>query len=86
MGLDTVELVMAIEDEFGIQIQNQDAARLGIIGDLYDHVIQILKQRGETPDEIKNWERFIAVVVQQTGVKPDKVERSTRIVEDLKLD
>ena len=86
MGLDTVELVMAIEDEFGIQIQNQDAARLGIIGDLYDHVIQILKQRGETPDEIKNWERFKAVVVQQTGVKPDKVERSTRIVEDLKLD
>jgi len=77
---------MAIEDEFGIQIQNQDAARLGIIGDLYDHVIQILKQRGETPDEIKNWERFKAVVVQQTGVKPDKVERSTRIVEDLKLD
>ena len=62
MGLDTVELVMAIEDEFGIEIPNEDAPKLGVIGDLFDYVVQALRRRGETPDEAQTWERFRAAV------------------------
>jgi acyl carrier protein len=86
MGLDTVELVMAIEDEFGIEIPNEDAAKLGVIGDLFDFVVRALRQRGESPDEVQTWERFRAVVVRQLGVRPDEVVRSAHIVRDLHAD
>ena len=86
MGLDTVELVMAIEDEFSIEIPNDDAARLSVIGDLFDYVVRVLRQRGESPDESQTWERFRAVVVRQLGVQPDEVVRSADIVKDLHAD
>ena len=39
MGLDTVELVLAIEDEFGIRISNQIAETLRTPGDVADYVM-----------------------------------------------
>jgi acyl carrier protein len=86
MGLAIVELVMAIEDEFRIEIPNDDAARLAVIGELFDYVLQTLRQRGETPDEAQTWERFRAVVVRQLGVRPDEVVRSAHVVRDLHAD
>lgn len=38
MGLDVVELVMEIEDEFGIQITNEDFPKAATVGDLRDLV------------------------------------------------
>lgn len=35
MGLDGVELIMAVEESFGIQIANNEAATLMTVGDLY---------------------------------------------------
>ncbi len=39
MGLDVVELVMEIEDEFGIQITNENYPKLVTVGDLRDLVV-----------------------------------------------
>ncbi len=86
MGLDTVELVMAIEEQFAIEIPNVDASNLVIIGDLYDYVLRALRQRGESPDDAQVWKRFRAVVVRQLGVRPEQVVRSAHIVKDLKID
>jgi acyl carrier protein len=86
MGLDTVELVMAIEEEFSIEIPNADAARLGVLGDLSDYVVAALRQRGETPDETQVWERLSALVVAQLGVRPEEVTRSAHVVKDLHAD
>jgi acyl carrier protein len=39
MGLDSVELVLKVEDVFGLSIPDQDAAGLDTVGKLYDYVL-----------------------------------------------
>lgn len=41
-SLDTVELVMALEDEFGIEIPDEDAEKLQTVGD----AVNYLKEKG----------------------------------------
>ena len=86
MGLDTVELVMAIEEEFGIEIPNTDAPNLAVLGDMHDYIIRALRQRGDAPEEGQVWERLSAVVVAQLGVRPDAVRRTAHVVYDLGAD
>jgi hypothetical protein len=86
MGLDTVELVMAVEEEFGIEIPNIDAAKLTVVGDMHNYIVRVLQQRGDSPDEVQIWNRLSAVVVKQLGVRPEQVTRSADIVKDLRAD
>jgi acyl carrier protein len=86
MGLDTVELIMAVEEEFNVEIPNADAAKLGVLGDLHDYVVGAVRKRGETPSEEEVWQRLKKVVIAQLGVRPDEVKRSAHIVEDLRAD
>ena len=86
MGLDTVELAIAIEEEFSIKISDADAERLGVLGDLHDYIVSALRQRGETPDEPLVWQRLTSVVVAQLGVPREKVTRSAHVVKDLRAD
>jgi hypothetical protein len=39
MGLDSLEIVLEVEDTFGISIPDEDAARLTTVGMLYDYVL-----------------------------------------------
>ena len=86
MGLDTVELLISIEDEFSIEFPNEDAARLGVLGDMQDYIVQALHERGESPDESLIWQRLTQVVVKQLGVRPEEVTRSAHVVKDLHAD
>ena len=86
MGLDSVELITAIEEEFGMEIPNADAPNLGVLGDLHDYIVRALQQRGDAPDEGQVWERLSAVVVRQLGVRPNEVTRTAHIIHDLEAD
>lgn len=44
MGLDWVELLMEIEDEFGIEIPNREAGELGTVGLLAQCVARHLRK------------------------------------------
>ncbi|MDE0861907.1 MAG: acyl carrier protein [Akkermansiaceae bacterium] len=37
-SLDAVELVMAVEEEFGIEVADEDAEKLASVGDITAHV------------------------------------------------
>ena len=49
MGLDLVELVMEIEDEFGFAIPDEDAERIQYCGDLHAYVVHRLRPLGGAP-------------------------------------
>jgi len=44
-SLDTVELVMALEEEFGIEIPDEDAEHILTVGKLVDYLEQKLNQQ-----------------------------------------
>ena len=92
MGLDTVELVMAVEEEFGVAIANAEAATIRTVGDLY-WVVQGKLERGEstsaaaralTPPEL--WERVASIVAHEAGVELGRVTPGARFLDDLGMD
>lgn len=85
MGLDTVELVMAVEEEFDIEISDADAARLISVGDMQEYVMQTLQSRGTSTDEHAIWERLRTLIVEQLGVRPDEVKREAEFIRDLRV-
>ncbi len=46
-SLDTVELVMALEDEFGIEIPDEDAEKAKTVGDVVNYIDVKLKDEGK---------------------------------------
>jgi acyl carrier protein len=86
MGLDTVELVMAVEEEFGIEIPNKVATRLISVGAMQDYIMQALQSRGASANEAEVWKRLQSIVVFQLGVRPEEVTREAEFVRDLKAD
>jgi acyl carrier protein len=86
MGLDTVEIVMAIEDEFQIEISDNDAEKMFTPGDIHEFVLRTLKARGETVDADAAWLRVHKILVDQLGLKSGRVTKTTRIIEELGAD
>ncbi len=86
MGLDTVELVLAVEEEFGIEIPNAAAERVSSVGGMQDYIVQTLQSRGISVDEQDVWKRLRALIVFQLGVRPDEVKREAEFVRDLNAD
>lgn len=43
-SLDTVELVMALEEEFGIEIPDEDAEKIGTVGDAIKYIEEKIKK------------------------------------------
>jgi len=84
MGLETVELVMAIEDEFQIDIPNEDALHLITVGDIYLYLIAKLNVQPDDQPQI--WEKLKLILIKQLGVKPEQVTKEAAIVQDLSVD
>lgn len=83
MGLDTVELLMAVEEEFSLEVNNEEAAQLATCGSLADYVVKQLRARGDTRTEDEVWTQVKKIIVEQLGVKPDEVTREAKFYEDL---
>ena len=44
-SLDTVELVMALEDEFDLDIPDEDAEKMTTVGKAIDYVLEVLQNK-----------------------------------------
>ncbi len=90
MGLESVELIMAIEEEFDINIPDEEAGNFDTVGKLYRYILDILylNQSGHSDqvDESETWERMKDVIVSQLGVEPEQVMEDANFVADLGID
>jgi acyl carrier protein len=48
-SLDTVEMIMEIEDEFGIEIPDEDAEKLQTVGDAIEYVRRKVEEKEGSP-------------------------------------
>ncbi len=86
MGLDTVELVMAVEEEFGLEIPDAAAEEMITVGEMHSFLVSELRRRGRESDPAQVFERMRTIIVRQLGVNPDEVILSARFVKDLHAD
>ncbi|HYJ17739.1 MAG TPA: hypothetical protein VEW72_01060 [Burkholderiales bacterium] len=84
MGLDSVELVLAVERVFGINISDETAGKIITVGELHEYVFAELNRLGRpnvnrdaTYDLLRN------VICFQLGAEPEKVVPDARFVQDL---
>ena len=50
-SLDTVELVMALEEEFHLEIPDEDAEKIATVGDAIEYIERKRSENPETADE-----------------------------------
>ncbi len=86
MGLDTVELVYAIESEFGITISDDDAASLERVGQIHSFVVHSLAHRGESVDRDEIFERLKRIFTDQFCIPSKDVVPDAHIAYDLGMD
>ena len=87
MGLDTVELMMRVEDDFGIEIPDEVAETLVTVGMLSDFIVAELGRVSGVPQDPEAvYDMLKAIICEQTGVEADAVVRDASFVKDLRLD
>ena len=88
--MDTVEIVMAIEKEFEIEIPDKVAAKLITVGMVSDYVCAALKARnslgGPSLDENEILETVIKITSGVLGIEPNLINRNSNFVYDLGAD
>jgi acyl carrier protein len=87
MGLDSVELVMSVEEHFGITIPDADASTLTTVGRLHSWVVNEL-QRLKRPevDSTVVFQELRKLICDQLGIAADRVIPEARFVQDLHVD
>lgn len=89
MGLDSVELVMAFEEEFDIEFPDAEAERIVTVGDAHYGILRKLYKRVEDPDTIDTddvWERVQGLIQEHIGVDRRKITPDARFIDDLGVD
>ena len=80
MGLDTVELVLAVEDSFGISITDADAEQIRTVGQFHACILRKLNCLTEPPARCLTamaFYRLRAAIVELTGARREDVRPST---------
>jgi acyl carrier protein len=83
MGLDTVELVMAFEEEFDIAIENKDAEQMETPGNVADYIISRVRTSSDDPCHSQNgFYRIRAILTDEFDRPPEAIHPNT-LLEDI---
>ena len=86
MGLDTVEIVMEIEREFGISVPDDRAESSRTVGDTSSMIVELLVAKGRTRSaelEREVWERLVTIVAEQMRISRTEVRPESTWVGDI---
>lgn len=86
MGLDSIQLILAVEEEFGIRVQDEEASKMITVGDLFAHILSQCESEGKALDRAIAWTRYVSVVVEELGVPESLVIPEAEFVGDLRMD
>ena len=85
MGLDTVELIMAVEREVEIVLSDDAIARMSRLCEVQDSVAEALQHSGVTLDANEVWERLTGVIRREFRIAPSRLLPEAHIYHDLGL-
>jgi hypothetical protein len=84
MGLDVVEMVMAIEREYHIELADAELAKVSTIGELEALVAKSIGA-AEPEARARLHERLLDIIVEETAVDREHLVHEARIYKDLGL-
>src|SRR5690242_8048876 len=83
MGLDSVELILDIEDRFGVQIADEAASKTETVGDLCDMVIALVAGPADRCLSQAVFHRVRDAMMDVLGIERRRVMPSMRLDEAL---
>lgn len=86
MGLQTVEIVLALEDRFIVSIPDKVAERCITVGDLQKAIANLLASRRTcSVDDVlpEVWEGMVQVVAEQMDMNPSDIKPESKWVGDI---
>jgi hypothetical protein len=87
MGLDTVEILVHIEEEYDITIPDEDAYLLGEVGDLALYIVNSCEQNNGVLIELEPVVNYLKQMLhREFGVPLEKIHLKSHVVKDLGLD
>lgn len=87
MGLDTVEFLVKIEEEYDISIPDEDAYLLGEVGDLALYIVNACEQNNAVLIELESVLDYLKNMLHRDYDVPlDKIILKSHVVKDLGLD
>lgn len=83
MGLDSVELVMAFEEEFGIEISDADAAGMRTPRDVIDHIMRTVYGGQKRCTSRAGFYQFRRACISALGVNRNQIRPDTQLTQIL---
>jgi acyl carrier protein len=86
MGLETVAIIMAVEDHFGAGVPDEVASNCVTVADLQRVLVDSLVRKGrarsaDLEDEV--YRDLVKIIVDQTGLKASDVRPESKWVGDI---
>lgn len=86
MGLDSVELVMSVEEHFDIAIPDHVAETLVTVGKLHDCVVSELQRLRRPCNSDAVFAEIREIICDRLGIEPERVVPEARFIQDFRID
>ena len=89
MGSDSVDLLMSVEEEFDIEVTDDEASAIVTVADLHHCLVrkwQAKSRNDRRKTREPTWQALCDVIIDQSAARADQISPTARIVKDLGID